>query len=272
MACHTLMRTMCPMSARSTSTETGCVTRAVVFTLDPTPAQERLLVSYCGAARFAFNWALGQVTDNLAVRAAEREAGVTEADLTPAVSWSMFSLRKRLNGAKADVAPWHHEVAKHCFDTGINQAATPLRNWSASRTGKRRGRPVGFPRFKSRRRVVMSVSFVELNHQLSWLHEGRHAVRLMLPQSTPDRDVRQRRSQLAWIHTVESTRRVYRLVESGRATIQKVTIVQRGGRWQVSFMVRHKVTADVRQRPERCISTGSPIPSLTGSTSSLSRT
>ena len=37
------------------------LTRAVVFLLDPTPAQERLLRSYCGAARFAHNWALGQV-------------------------------------------------------------------------------------------------------------------------------------------------------------------------------------------------------------------
>ena len=35
-------------------------------------------------------------------------------------------------------------------------------------------------------RSVPSVSFVEINHQLSWLHPGRHAVRLMLPQSTPD--------------------------------------------------------------------------------------
>jgi len=31
------------------------VTRAVVFTLDVSPAQDRMLRSYCGAARFAFN-------------------------------------------------------------------------------------------------------------------------------------------------------------------------------------------------------------------------
>ena len=37
------------------------LTRAVVFSAEPTPAQERLLRSYCGAARFAHNWALGQV-------------------------------------------------------------------------------------------------------------------------------------------------------------------------------------------------------------------
>jgi hypothetical protein len=37
------------------------VTRGVVFVLDPTPAQERLLRSYAGAAHRAHNWALDQV-------------------------------------------------------------------------------------------------------------------------------------------------------------------------------------------------------------------
>jgi putative transposase len=77
------------------------VTRAVVFMLDPSPAQERMLRNYLGAAGFGFNWALGQVKDNLAVRAAERAAeraaGVTDDDLTPAVSWSKYSLRKQFN-------------------------------------------------------------------------------------------------------------------------------------------------------------------------------
>ncbi len=52
----------------------GRVTRAVVFPLDVSPAEERLLVSYCGARRFAYNWVIGLVTENLAVRRAERAA------------------------------------------------------------------------------------------------------------------------------------------------------------------------------------------------------
>jgi len=59
------------------------VTRAVVFAPDPTPAQGRLLRSHCGAARFAHNWTLGQVTDSLTTRPGERESGIAEADLTP---------------------------------------------------------------------------------------------------------------------------------------------------------------------------------------------
>jgi putative transposase len=232
------------------------VTRAVVFTLDPSPAQERVLASYVGAARFAFNWALGVVKDNLAARGTERDAGVPDEQLTPALSWSRFSLRKQFNAVKTDVAPWAGEVAKHCFDTGISNAATALKNWAGSKKGTRRGRRVGFPHFRSRRHPVQSVSFVELNHQLSWLHPSRHGVRLMLPAAWRGRSHPMFRhvGQLEWIHTVESARRLYKLVEQERATIQQVTIAMRGGRWQVSFLVRHQLARDVRhpKRAPRC--------------------
>jgi putative transposase len=232
------------------STGPGYVTRAVVFTLDPSPVQERMLRNYLGAARFGFNWALGQVKNNLAQRAAERDTGVAEDKLTPAVSWSKYSLRKQFNTVKAEVAPWSGEVAKHCFDTGISQAGDALANWSDARHGHRKGR-MGFPSFRSKRRPMQSVSFVELNHQLSWLHPSRHAVRLMLPQSviqSKNPHVRAKAKLLVWVHTVESTRRLYRLVEDGRASIQKVTFSRRGGRWQVSFQVRHQVTPAPKPR------------------------
>ena len=235
----------------------GCepehVTRAVKFTLDPSPSQERMLRNYLGAARFGFNWALGVVKDNLTVRAAERDAGVAEDVLTPAVSWSKYSLRKQFNACKHEVAPWSREVAKHCFDTGIHQVADGLKNWSDTKNGRRQGQ-VGFPSFRSKKHPMQSVSFVELNHQLSWLHESRHAVRLMLPQSlvqSKDRHVRAKAQLLVWVHTVESTRRLYRLVEDGKATIQKVTFSHRGGRWQVSFQVRYQVAHAPVPKPHR---------------------
>jgi putative transposase len=128
----------------------------------------------------------------------------------------------------------------HAFRSGIVDAAAALKNWSDSHSGKRKGPKIGFPTFKKKDRGVPSVSFVEINHQLSWLHSDRHHVRLMLPQSTPDQQVRRRRDQLAWLHTTESTGKLYRLVESGEATIQKMTIAKRGGRWQVSLLVRYR--------------------------------
>jgi putative transposase len=191
------------------------------------------------------------VTGNLAVRAAERDAGVSADASTSLVSWSAYSLRKQFSGVKADVAPWACEVAKHCFDTGTAQAAVALKNWSASRKGARAGARVWFPRFKSRKTAKLAVSFVELNHQLSWFHESRHAVRLMLPQmlvQSPDRHVRAQMRHLVWVHTVESTRRLYRLVEDGRATIQKVTLSHTGGRWQAALQVRYQLGARPHKR------------------------
>ncbi len=226
----------------------GFYTRGVVFTLDPTPAQERLLYSYCGATRFAYNWAIGRLSGNMTVRKDERATGVPEEQLTPALSCSAYSLGKAWNEAKGTVAPWWREVSTHAFRSGTVAAAAALTNFSASRKGVRKGRAIGFPRPKSRRRSRPSVSFVEINHQLSWLAPDRHGVRLMLPQSSPDKDIRRRRDQLEWIHTTSSTRRLYRLVDSGRATIQKVTISFRGGRWQAAFSVRYLVAPATRPR------------------------
>ncbi|MGH9010115.1 MAG: IS607 family element RNA-guided endonuclease TnpB [Acidimicrobiia bacterium] len=253
----------------------GRVTRAVVFPLDVSPSEERLLLSYCGARRFAYNWVVASVSENLAVRRAERVAGVPEDRLTPAVSWSAQSLGMRWNEVKDEVAPWWREVSMHAFRSGVVDAAAALKNWSDSRSGKRKGPMVGFPRFKKKDRTVPSVSFVEINHQLSWLHPDRHHVRLMLPRSSPDEQVRRRAGQLAWVHTVESTGALYRLVEAGEATIQKLTIARRGGRWQASFLVRY-TTAPARKAVKyrgglvgvdagvkHLLTTSVPVPGLT---------
>jgi len=99
-----------------------------VFPLDVSPSEERLLVSYCGARRFAYNWVLGLVSENLRVRRAERAAGVAEDRLTPAVSWSAKSLGVRWNQVKDEVAPWWREVSMHAFRSGIVDSATALKN------------------------------------------------------------------------------------------------------------------------------------------------
>lgn len=69
------------------------------FALDPTSAQDRALRSHCGGARFAFNWGLSRVRANLGQREAEKSYGITGEDLTPALSWSAYSLRKDWNAA-----------------------------------------------------------------------------------------------------------------------------------------------------------------------------
>jgi len=74
--------------------------RAYRFALNPSPAQERALRSHCGAARVAFNWGLARVRANLGQREAERSYGIAAGDLTPALSWSLYSLRRDWNQAK----------------------------------------------------------------------------------------------------------------------------------------------------------------------------
>jgi len=227
------------------------LTRGVVFVLDPTPAQERQLRSYAGAARRAHNWALDEVKQNLSTRSAERAAGTSEEQLSGSLSWSAYSLSRLWNEVKETEAPWWREVSMHAFRSGIADAAAGLANFSDSKLGKRGGRRVGFPNFKSRSRSIPSVSFVEVNHQLSWLSPSRHGIRLMSPRSSSDPDIRRRRDQLAWLHTTTSTRRLYNLVEQGRARIQKVTISYRGGRWQAAFSVRYLTGLPARRAVAR---------------------
>src|ERR1035437_6769998 len=129
------------------------------FALDPTPAQDRLLRSHCGAGRVAFNWGVAHVKAGMGQREAETTYGISDEGLTPAVSWSLYSLRKDWNAAKGEVAPWWGQCSKEAFNTGLDGLARALKNWGASRSGKRKGAPVGFPRFKSKHRSRGSVRF-----------------------------------------------------------------------------------------------------------------
>ncbi|MGW3043243.1 helix-turn-helix domain-containing protein [Kitasatospora sp. NPDC001159] len=127
------------------------VPQAYRFALDPTERQVVALLRHAGAARVAYNWALARVKANLSQREAERSYGIE--DLTPLFGWSMYSMRKAWNRAKDDVAPWWAECSKEAYATGLEQLATGLKNWSDSRAGRRKGRAMGFPCFKSKNRA-----------------------------------------------------------------------------------------------------------------------
>ncbi len=114
--------------------------RAYRFALDPTTVVEQQLRSHCGAVRFAFNHMLAMVKANLDQRAAERSYGIVESDLTPALNWSAYGLRKRWNEVKDQVAPWWRENSKEAYASGAANLAAALSNWSASRSGARRGK------------------------------------------------------------------------------------------------------------------------------------
>jgi transposase len=122
------------------------------------PAADEL-ASHCGAVRVAFNWGLAQVTANLAQREAERSYDIPDDQLTPALSWSMYGLRKRWNQVKNEVAPWWAGNSKEAYACGLTRLTDTLTNWRDSEHGKRKGPKMGFPRFKTERRATRSVRF-----------------------------------------------------------------------------------------------------------------
>jgi IS605 OrfB family transposase len=222
------------------------------FALDPTPAQERALRSHAGAARAAFNWGLARVKANLAQREAEKSYGIAGDDLTPCISWSLYSLRKDWNAVKAAVAPWWAECSKEAFSTGLDQLARALKNWGDSRKGKRKGKPAGFPRFKSRRKASPSVRFTTGSFRC----EPRYAV---LPR-------------IGRVKLHEDGRRLAGLVAAGTARVLSVSVRFERGRWFASFTVETEVSRPAPRRPDAvagvdlgvktlaAISTGEEIP------------
>ncbi|MGC5021789.1 IS607 family element RNA-guided endonuclease TnpB [Micromonospora sp. DT47] len=194
-------------------------TQAYRFALDLTPRQERVVLAHAGAARVAHNWALARVTAVVDQRAAERSYGVADEHLTPAAGWSLPALRRAWNAAKADVAPWWAQCSKEAYNTGLDALARALKNWADSRGGKRKGRPVGFPRFKSRRRSTPTVRFTT-----GTIRVDPDRTHVVLPR-------------LGRLKTHESTRKLARRLEADTARILSATVRRDSGRWHVSFCV-----------------------------------
>jgi putative transposase len=193
------------------------VVQAYRFGLDPSPGAERALARHAGAARFAFNWGLALVRACLAQRDAERSYGVAEQSLTP-VPWTLFELRRRWNQAKDQAAPWWAECSKEAYNSGLDALARGLRGFAESRAGRRAGRRVGFPRFKSRRRSRAAFRFTTGAIRVE---ADRKHVRL---------------PRLGTIKLCESARKLARRIEAGTARILSASVSKDSdGRWQVAF-------------------------------------
>ncbi len=201
------------------------------FALDPTPAQERALRSHAGAARVAFNWGLARVMANLSQREAERSYGI--ADLTPGISWSLYSLRKEWNQVKATVAPWWPECSKEAFNTGLDQLARALKNSGDSCKGQRKGKPAGFPRFRSRRTARPSIRFTTGAFRC----EARHAV---LPR-------------VGRVKLHEPGTRLTGLVAAGMARVLAVSVRFERRRWFAAFTVEQDISRPAAADPDAVI-------------------
>lgn len=195
------------------------VTQAYRFALDPTPARERALRSHAGAARFAWNWGL----------AACRDRYDTEGKW-----WSSTELHRLWNQVKkADPAlDWWNENSKCVYQEAFRDLDRALRDFVRSRKGARKGRPLGFPRFKRRGRCRDSFRF------------GSGVMRCAGRTVTLPR--------LGTVATHESTRKLARRLENGTARILSATVSRTAHRWFVSFTVQVD-----RASPERHARPGS---------------
>ena len=181
---------------------------AVRVALDPTPRQERLLESHAGAARFAYNAGLARVKAML------------ERQEKP--EWSYYALRRWWNANKDALAvsmetgkPWWRENSKESYNSGLESLADALRNFSKSRKGRRKGRGMGFPRFKSKDRAVPGFAYTTGSFGL--IDCDPHALRL---------------PRIGRVHCMED---VSRRVDGAR--VLRMSVSRRGGRWQASLTV-----------------------------------
>ena len=195
------------------------VLEAVKVALDPSPAQERLLLSHAGAARFAFNAGLAHVQEAI-------EAGVKP-------EWSFYSLVRWWNSSKdtlavgADGTPWWAENSKEAANTGLRSLASALSNWSKSRRGARKGRKVGFPKFKAKSKAAPRFAYT--TGAFGLIQGDPKALKL---------------PRIGRVHCMED---VAERVDGAR--VLRMTVSRRAGRWYAALTVEREEPAAAKETP-----------------------
>lgn len=202
----------------------GWTVQAFQFALDPTSEQAACVRRQFGGRRYARNWAVRTLKEDISCYRETAE----ETDKP-----SLAGFRKRWNQVKdAECVDsetgqvWWPEISKEAFADGIRAAVDGYWNWQQSRSGKRAGRWVGFPRLakkgKDRDRVTFTTGAIRVEA------DRRHVT---LPR-------------IGCVRVHENTRRLQRLLAKGRARILAVTVSRNGTRLMAAFRV-------LVQRPQR---------------------
>lgn len=185
---------------------------AVKIALDPTPRQERLLHSHAGAARFAYNAGLAHVKEMI-------ESGEP-------TEWSHYALLRWWNANKDTLAVnpitgtvWWSQNSKEAYSMALRGLAQGLSNWSKSRKGQRKGKRVGFPRFKSKSTVM----------------QFAYSTNLTAPTASDPYGLKL--SRIGRVHCMEN---VYKRVHG--AHLVRVSLSCRAGRWYASLTIKREFT------------------------------
>jgi putative transposase len=209
------------------------------FCLDPSVEQTEVLARHAGASRFAFNQCLRVVKTALAQRK-------TNPDRT--VPWTGFDLINTFNAWKktsdagrvftvdahgdAEVVvtglAWRDQVYQQVFEEAAVDLGKGLKAWSDSRSGKRTGKRVGFPRFKKKAGNITSF-------RLRNRHRKGRPPAIRVGENNRPRSITL--PTIGQIAVHDDTRRLRRMLGTNRAKILFATISHRGARWWISLNV-----------------------------------
>ena len=171
------------------------------------------MASHAGAARFAYNAGLARVKEAL--------------DNGESADWSHYSLRRWWNANKDELAVnrttgevWWSQNSKEAYSGGLRSLAQGLSNWSKSRKGQRKGKRVGFPKFKSKNDTMQFAYSTDFTAPTAGDPYG-----LKLPR-------------IGRVHCMEN---VYKLANG--AHLVRVSVSRRAGCWYASLTVEREPTA-----------------------------
>jgi putative transposase len=209
------------------------------FCLDPTVEQCEVLSRHAGAARFAFNQCLRIVKTALTQRHTKPDTDVpwTGFDLINAFNaWKKTEDAGRVftvdsDGVIETTVTWltcRREVCQQVFEEAAVDLSRGLAAWSDSRSGERKGRRVGFPRFKKKLGDIPSFRLRNKHRQ------GKPAA-IRVGDNNRPRSVTLPGIGSIGVH--DDTRRLRRMLANHRAKVLFATISHHGGRWWLSLNV-----------------------------------
>ena len=166
------------------------------------------MLSHAGAARFAFNAGLAHV-----------KAGIEAGDK---LDWSFYSLVRWWNANKDMLAVnpvtgvvWWSQNSKEAYSMALRNLAQALSNWAKSRKGARKGRKVGFPKFKSKDRATPRFAYT--TGAFGLIEGDPKALRL---------------PKIGRVHCMEDVAE-----RVGDARVLRMTVSKRAGRWYAALTV-----------------------------------
>jgi len=140
------------------------------LTLNPNREQEQQFYSHLGAVRYTYNWTVALIQRNWEQIKQELEAGEQQTEYLPLQHTPLLKL---WNASKEEHAPWWSKNAKQAYDWGILSAVAAYQNFLKSRSGKRKGKLMGYPRFKKRnQQSQLGCMFNSTTLKLA--HESKH--------------------------------------------------------------------------------------------------